>query len=119
MTQHECSYEEYKDKVAGCRFLVSHLDELSTGGLSLMEGYYHGKPVLLSDSPWHGGRDYFGDRAVYFNHQSDTDFKLKLSQIYNNPELFVKSDHRQWVLENHTDELMQSRILERINQYIP
>lgn len=117
MTRHEQDYEAYKDAVAGCRFIVSHLDELSTGGLSLLEAYYHGKPVLLSNSPWNGGADYFGNWAEYFQHDNDTDFADKLLNIYHNPMDYVHLDQRQRILNNHTDELMQSRMLQRIEKY--
>lgn len=113
MTQHQQSYSSYQDIVAGCRFLVSDLNELSTGGLTLMEGYYHGKPCLLSDSPWHGGRDYLGDRATYFDHTSFDDFKDKLWEMFNTPKN-VSDDHKEYITTNFSSERMVNEILERI-----
>lgn len=113
-TRHEVSYQEYQDAVAGCRFLVSPLYELSTGGLTLMEGYYHGKPCLLSDSEWHGGRDYMGDRAVYFRHGDMEDFKVKLLDLYWSPPRLDVAECRKWVTENFSDQRMIDDMVRRI-----
>ncbi len=63
-------WDEFRWTIANAALLVSAVQEASTGGLTLLEGYAHGVPVLMSDSRWHGGRDYFGDRAYYFGHDS-------------------------------------------------
>ena len=103
-TRHEVSYREYQEAVAHCRFLCAPLYELSTGGLSLMEGYYHGKPVLISSSPWNGGADYFGPRAYYFEHGNCEDFKQKLLALYNRPTTPI--GHREYITENFSDQRM-------------
>ena len=121
MTRHQQSYASYQDIVAGCRFLVSDLNELSTGGLTLLEGYYHGKPCLLSDSPWHGGRDYMGDRATYFKHGDFEDFKNKLWEMYTAREPAYKgyskvaADHKEYITTNFSSERMVSEMLERMS----
>ena len=114
MTQHECSYPQYKEAVANCRFLVSHLYEASTGGLTLLEGYYHGKPCLISDSPWHGGRDYFGDRATYFDHTSYKNFKIKLQNMYIDPPLPHPDQAKTYVVDNFSDKRMINEMLGRL-----
>jgi len=117
MTMHERSYEEYQDAVAGCRFLVSHCHELSTGGLTLLEGYYLGKACLLNDSKWHGGKDYLQNRAAYFNSESFEDFKRQLSAMYVYcPK--VSPDHKEYVTENFSDRDMINSMLERITAYV-
>ena len=115
MTRHTESYLSYQDKVAGCRFLVSHMRELSTGGLTLMEGYYHGKPCLLSDSEWHGGRDYLGDRASYFKQGDMEDFKNKLWRMHSMSWVpdFVP-DHKEYITDNFSDRRMIDDMLARI-----
>lgn len=118
MTKHECDYTEYQQEVAHCRALVSHCYELSTGGLTLMEGYYHGKPSLLSNSPWHGGKDYMGDRAEYFNYGSFAAFKQKLQQMYESPPVLDRQECRNWVTSNFSDEQMVTQMLERINVHV-
>lgn len=79
---HKFTYDEYKEKVLTCSFLVTEYREASTGGLTLLEGYYHGKDVLLSDSEYQGGRDYFGDRAYYFKDGDKEDLKEKVKMLW-------------------------------------
>jgi hypothetical protein len=114
---HKYTYPHYQDAVANCRFMVSHMTELSTGGLSLLEGYYHGKPCLLSDSPWHGGKDYFGDLANYFDHNSEEDFEHKLLYMWKNPIVMdpIKLEQRRtWIRENFSDLKMVQGMLATI-----
>lgn len=119
MTRHEVSYREYQRAVANCRFLVSDLYELSTGGLTLLEGYYLGKPCLLSNSPWHGGVDYMGGRASYFQHDSNTDLKEKLRYMYEGPAAWAgpPKDCREWVTANFSDKRMMDDMLGRIQSH--
>lgn len=113
---HQLSWDDYRAEVAGCRALVSHYEELSTGGLTLLEGYRLGKPVLLNDSRWHGGRDYFGSRAGYFKKGDRQDFAACLKSIWEGNGL-MEPDHRQWVEENYSDRLMVERMLARIEYH--
>lgn len=105
--QHKLSWEEYKDVVAGCRFICAPLYELSTGGLSLMEAYYHGKPVLISSSEWNGARDYFDldgrNRAWLFKHGDEDNFKDKLDLMYNN-KIPVAKDCKEYITTNFSEE---------------
>jgi hypothetical protein len=64
-------WPKFQKTVAGARLLVSAYYEASTGGLTLLEGYRLGKPVLLSGSPRNGASEYFGDRAYYFEWNSN------------------------------------------------
>lgn len=113
-SKHELEWEDYKSLVAGARAIVSSLYELSTGSLTLLEGYYLGKPVLMSDSPWHGGRDYFGDRSLYFDHTSEIDFREKLKYIWENASKLVVPDQRSFVVDNYAGEKMTLRMEERL-----
>lgn len=65
--EHKLSWSEFQAAVCGASLLVSAYTEASTGGLTLLEGYALGKDVLLSDSPFQGGGEYFGKRATYFD----------------------------------------------------
>lgn len=103
--QHKLSWEEYKDVVAGCRFICAPLYELSTGGLSLMEAYYHGKPVLISNSEWNGGHDYFRSRATYFSHGDEASFKHALSYMFENIDGHTPpKDHKRYITTNFSEE---------------
>lgn len=115
VTDHQLSQAEYRDTVAHCRFICAPFYELSTGGFSLMEAYYLGKPVLLNTSEWNGGRDYMDERAAYFKDRSDNaDFKIMLEHIYKNPSAYVKPDHAQYIAETFSDENMAKAIYARI-----
>lgn len=60
------SWEEYKKFIAESSFIVCPYYEASTGGMSLLEGYNLGKEILICNTPYLGAKDYFGDRAFYF-----------------------------------------------------
>jgi glycosyltransferase involved in cell wall biosynthesis len=113
-TKHLYTYADYQEAVAHCKFLVSPLYELSTGGLTLVEGYYLGKPCLLSDSPWHGGIDYMHDKATYFDHANFSDFKSKLQEMYTEtPQLDIK-ECKEWVKYNFSSRKMMYEIWRRL-----
>lgn len=116
MTMHEQTFEDYQKAVIGCRFLCAPLYELSTGGLSLMEGYYHGKPSLINNSKWNGARDYFGDRAVYFVDNDMANFKLKLKQMWEHPPQLIRDNCRKWITERFSDQRMVDDMLARIGE---
>ena len=122
-TDHQLSRAEYEDAVAGCRFLVNHYYEASTGGLTLLEGYYHGKPVLCSDSEWNGARDYLGQRARYFRYGDRIDFKLQLLDLFHHPERAQREwgapgsleRRKAWIRERFSDQRMVDDMMERIH----
>ena len=69
--------------------------------------------MLLSDSPWHGGRDYFGDRARYFRHDDERDLKSQVATMYyHTPEVYP--DHKEWIETNFSDQRMVDDMLRRI-----
>lgn len=110
---HAAARADYEAAVAGCRFICAPLYELSTGGLTLLEAYRLGKPVLLSDSPWNGGRDYFGDRARYFRHGDEADFERALRGHWAAPPA-AAPDQREWVEANFSDRRMVEDMLARV-----
>ena len=116
--KHEKTYEEYQDLVAGCTFLCAPLYELSTGGLSLMEGYYLGKPCLISNSHWNGARDYMGSLpgVRYFEHGNIQDFKNKLIEMYENPPKLDRESCRNFIINNFSDKEMVDDMLARIRE---
>lgn len=83
-SEHQYSAEDFKGLVASCTFLTCAYEEASTGGLSLMEGLYLGKPSLVSDSPYMGARDYLGEYGTYFKWDDYEDFKSKMKDMWEN-----------------------------------
>jgi glycosyltransferase involved in cell wall biosynthesis len=87
---HKLSEEEFQKKIMECSFMVCELYEASTGGLTLLEGYHYGKPCLVCDSEYMGAKDYFGDRAYYYKHDSFEDFERVVLELWNNtPKLDI------------------------------
>jgi hypothetical protein len=97
-------WDEFRNTVLGARVLCSGYHEASTGGLTLLEGYAMGKPVLLSDSPYLGAKDYFGDRAHYFKWDDRESLKEQLGKLYHNTPRPKVDEHRRWVVENFSDD---------------
>ena len=100
------SETDFQNMIACCSFMVCEYYEASTGGLTLVEGYRLGKPVLVSDSVYMGARDYFGDKATYFIHNNYEDFKVKLKSMWDNtPKLNVEE------CKKHTDQFKLSAMV--------
>ena len=105
---------EYKRNILSCAFLVTEYMEASTGGLTLLEGYYHGKQVLLSDSIYQGGRDYFGDRSFYFKDGNYDDFKDKVNFLWNMEDETNLTDRRKFC-KQYDIEIIVDEIINRLN----
>ncbi len=89
-SNHSLSEAAFQKVVASCRLMCNEYYEASTGGLTLLEGYRLGKPVIISNSPYMGAKDYFGDRAIYFDHNDYENFKKILKHTWENaPKLNV------------------------------
>jgi len=80
------SWDEYKKVVADASFIVSTYYEASTGGMTLWEGYNIGKEILVCDSPYHGTKEHFGDRAHYFSGYED--LKVQLKRLWDTKDQF-------------------------------
>ena len=115
-SKHQMDRGDYHKAMAECTFQVSAYYEMSTGGLGILEGYYHGKPVLLSNSKWQGGGDYMGKRAVYFQHDSFEDLKAKIKDMWENRNKYKVdvTDARKWLKKNYSEEAMGKRIHDRL-----
>lgn len=104
-TRTSLPFDEFRWLVANAKVLVSAVYEASTGGMTLLEGYAHGVPVIVNGSPRHGARDYFGDRAHYFNKATELQQLLQM-------ELGVHEDHREWVAGQHSEAVFAKGIVE-------
>lgn len=112
-------WERYVHGILNAKLLVSAYREASTGGLSLLEGYWHGRPVLLSNSPYHGGVDYFGDRATYFQWDDYEDFKAKLlACVTTPPALPPTAERRQWLQETYSDFAYASALVQHVKEVL-
>lgn len=114
--QPDCSmdWEGFKRLIVGARFLVSPYYEASTGGMTLLEGYYHGKDVLLSNSPRHGAVDYFGDRGDYFQWNDRESLKTKLNEMWDRAPANDLEERREWIRTEYSEERFAKDIAERL-----
>lgn len=109
--------EEFRNVVAGARLIVSAPEYASTGGLTLLEGYALGIPVLLSDSPRNGIADYFGPPgarpgASYFRWNDRADLKAKVRELWHNPPQPDAQECLAWVQEEFGPERMARELAE-------
>lgn len=111
--RHSLDREAYKEAVAGCRVAVCEYFEASTGGLSLIEAHALGKPVLMCDSFYQGGKDYFGDRAYYFKQGNIADFAGKLQQLLREDFSRDPAECKEWA-KQFTPEVMAKNLIARI-----
>lgn len=81
-SEHQYSDSEFKALTASCTFLTCAYREASTGGLSLMEGLYLGKPALVSNSPYMGAVDYLGDKGYYFQYDDKDDLERQMKFLW-------------------------------------
>lgn len=106
-TGNNLPWNDYKEAVANCRFIVSAQYEASTGGLSALEAYALGKRVLLSNSPRHGGVDYFGSRARYFRWDDKESLKYMIDKMYNHESSKTDvSEQRHWIETEYSEDKM-------------
>lgn len=109
-TEHKLQSKEFENTVGACRFLACGYREASTGGLTILEGLWNGKPTLLSNSPYQGGRDYLGDWATYFQYDDFEDCKKKVKEMFENPPKIDIEKARKYITENFSYEIMAENL---------
>jgi len=108
---HRLSESEFQKIIACCSFMVTEYHEASTGGLTLIEGFRLGKPVVVSDSKYMGARDYFGDKAIYFKDNSYEDFKQTIKRTWENtPKLDLE------MCKKHTDQYSLDKMINKMTK---
>jgi len=110
---HRLSEQDFQRTIAHATLLTCEYYEASTGGLTLLEGFKLGKPVLVSDSKYMGAGDYFGDQAHYFKYNNFNDYKEKIEQLFNNPPE-PDYDKIEDLCSNYTLTAMTDKMYERI-----
>ena len=105
-SEHQFSQEQFRELISNCTLMTCGYTEASTGGLSLMEGLWNGKPSLVSDSPYMGATDYLGKFGNYFKYDSYEDLKEKLEQLFNNPPKIDVTEAREYMTQGFSFESM-------------
>ena len=112
-SQNTLPWDEFRDVIANCRFLISGQFEASTGGLTMLEGLWHGKPSLISNSPRHGGIDYMGDWGTYFQWDNPFLFRKALHKMYDETPVINIDQAREWITEEYSEHAMAKRMAKR------
>jgi len=107
---HKYLESDFKKTIANCTFLACGYIEASTGGLTILEGLWNGKPVLLSNSSYQGGKDYAGEFATYFQYDDYNDCKNKVKEMFENPPKIDIEKVRKYISENFSYELMAKNL---------
>lgn len=115
-TCNEMPWIQFQKVIVRCRFMISAQYEASTGGLTLLEGLWHGKSSLLSDSPRHGAVDYFGIHspwARYFTWDNPIILRQKVREMYDNPPVVNIDEARQFITDMYSERAMAKRMADR------
>lgn len=120
-TCNELTWERFKQVICECRFMISAQYEASTGGLTLLEGLWHGKPSLLSNSPRHGAVDYFHPWANgywrqwvrFFQWDNPLILRKALLNMHDNPPKVDIDEARGWIIEQYSEYAMAQRMAKR------
>jgi hypothetical protein len=120
-SSHNLSFEKYKETILKCSFLVLDYMEASTGGLTLLEGYYHGKDILVSDSIYQGARDYFGDRIFYFKDGDIDDYIKMYKFMYERSSShglsdYEKEERKTFCKDNFSIDVFTNNILQSLKK---
>lgn len=111
-SEHQLSLEEFRARVSNCTLMTCGYEEASTGGLTLMEGLWNGKPSLVSDSPYMGAKDYLGPYGHYFSDYED--LKAKLKELFFNPPKINVTEARAYMTKNFSHLAMAKTIEEHL-----
>lgn len=117
-TEHQIPPTEFKKLIAGCRFMVCPVREASTGGLTLVEGLWLGKPSLISNSPYMGGKDYVGKFCTTFQYDSYDDFKAKMKKMWEHTPVVDIAKARNFVEKHLSYKVMAKKLLKLFQETI-
>lgn len=112
-SEHKFSVEEFRRLVTTCTFMTCAYREASTGGLTLMEGLYHGKVSIVSNSPYMGAVDYLGSLGRYFQYDSYESLKSTIKDMWETRPKADIIETRKHVISFSFD-LMAHRIYKNI-----
>lgn len=113
-SEHQYSEPEFRKLVATCSFMVSPYREASTGGLTLMEGLWHGKASLVSNSPYQGAFDYVGKFGFYFQFDNYEVLKKKIQWLWENPQTINIAEARAYMIQGFSYDAMAKSIVQRL-----
>lgn len=107
---HRFHKEMFDKMLANCTFTACGYRDVSTGGLTVIEGLWNGKTALLSNSPYAGGSDYMKHYGTYFQYDDYEDCKRKIQETFENPPKINIKEARDYIRENFSYELMADNL---------
>lgn len=110
-SEHQFSEEEFRKLVASCTFMTCSVPEASTGGLTLSEGLWLGKPSLVSNSPYQGASDYLAEYAFYFQWDNYESLKREMKHLWENR---IKIHAREYMTKELNFDKMAKGLYENI-----
>lgn len=117
-SEHQFTEEAFRKLVASCSFMTNCVPEASTGGLTLCEGLYLGKPSLVSDSKYQGANSYLQDFGTYFEYNNYEDFKEKFQKMWDERPKHDIEKAREYLKNELSFDIMAKNICEYILQQI-
>lgn len=113
-SEHQYSKEEFLNLIKTCSFLTCGYREASTGGLSLIEGLWYGKPSLVSNSPYMGARDYLTYYGKYFQYDDFMSLKLHLNMMWKKQEQYKIWPARNYIRQNFSPKVFANKLYDKI-----
>jgi len=117
-SEHQFTLEEFRKLVTTCTFMTCAYREASTGGLTLMEGLWHGKPSLVSNSPYMGARSYLGDLGNYFQYDDFEDLKKKMKEMWDSRKKVDIKVAREYMEKEFTFDVMAKNLCEAMTKLV-
>jgi hypothetical protein len=115
---HSLTEAEFRKEVSECSFLTCAYREASTGGLTLLEGMWNGKPSLVSNSPYMGASDYLGKFGYYFQYDSYDDLKRNIAYLWDQRPKISKEVARAYIASRFTPAVFARKLKEAIHEVL-
>lgn len=102
------NWEEWKETIANCSFIVSCHEEASTGSLAIIEAAYLDKMTLCNNSEYSAAKEYLNGAGMYFDGYQD--LKKKIKFLWENRQ----TQKLDWLKEEYSAKKMAERINQRL-----
>lgn len=117
-SEHRFEDKEWWKLRATCTFTTCCVPEASTGSLTLVESLWHGKPALVSDSPYQGASEYMGKYCTTFKYDDYEDLKAKMKAMWEERRQIPLEEARNFITENLTYDRMARKIYEIVYRHL-
>lgn len=112
-------WDLFRYVVQNAKLLISTYKEASTGGLTLIEGLWHGIPSLCCNSPYNGVSEYMGHRGSYFEWNNLEDLKKRITDMLTNPpEMPSEELRREWITREYSDNTFAVRLSQHLKDVV-